>query len=81
MPPRDPAAYMRDYRAQKAGTKRTELDMETGEIFETPARFACGCEPGLLCMSHGIANMSQVARDKVLSSPEINRPGRRGGKE
>ncbi len=60
--------------------KRTTV-MENGEILSAPAGFACGCRPDDLCISHGIAKMPQVARDKVLASPEINRPGRKGGKE
>lgn len=65
----------------RVNPKRTEIDMKTGEVAQEPRQYECGCQPGFLCIGHGIAKMSQVAKDKVLSSPEINRPGRRGGKE
>ncbi len=63
----------------RVSPKRT--DPETGEIPSQTAGYACGCGPEGLCMSHGIAKMSQVDRDKILASPEINKPGRKGGKE
>jgi hypothetical protein len=41
------------------------------------AQYGCGCEPGLLCIGHGIQAMTQPQRDAILQQPSIRTPGRR----
>ena len=77
------ADYMRDYRARKRGAVDPEKivppvpEISAQKPLEKKSRYDCGCEPGLLCISHGIQKMSQKRIDQILD--RINFPTRKSG--
>lgn len=86
MPPRDPAQYMRDYRArtgQKApeGPAEKPARVKRTQIPEEPSRPLKVHPTGYteLPGDDWVVRMTQEQRDRILRHPFINKPGRRGG--
>ena len=84
MPGKKDAEYWRNYRAQRKGPPVGQEqaispppENPPEKLLEKKSRYDCGCEPGLLCISHGIQNMSQKRIDQILD--RINFPTRKSG--